>query len=275
MIVWDDEGANRLKGTLYSPSGEPRLSDIVLFPTMTTGSQREVNIMAQADGGFMVTGLANDQLVSQRFGHKGAPFGDPIIVDTDNTWPIAEHNQIDMLELDNNRYVISWSSTSAQDGDSYSAMARIFDVDGTPLTAEIVLSQYGSKKQQSVRLAHATYQQPGDFLAIWQSDGADLSGEAVMGRYFNQTGLALTDEFRVAGEWQLDQYQPDVTVLTGGQIAVVMAANDGDLDRVELLMLSPGSVASDILQGDAQNNVLMGNGGDKHLIRRSRRRFVV
>ena len=55
MVVWDDEGANLFKGTLYSATGEPQRANMVLFPGVS-GTQREVSIMAQADGGFMVAG---------------------------------------------------------------------------------------------------------------------------------------------------------------------------------------------------------------------------
>ena len=207
-------------------------------------------------------GVIDDEIHSQRFSHNGLPFGLPTVVTTSNTWPIAEHQQIDLLELDNGRYVIGWTSTTAVDGDSYTALAQVFAVDGTPEGAEIILNQYSSNKQQNVRLVSTPSENHGDFMAVWQSDGADQDDWAVMARHYNRFGQPLADEFRVYGQWQHAQYQPDVALLAGGQIAVALSNNDGSLDTVELVMLSPGTNSDDTLQGDDQPNILIGNGGN-------------
>ena len=261
MLVWDDEGANLLKGTLYSAAGEPKRANIVLFPGIS-GVQREVNIMAQADGGFMVAGIIDDEIYSQRFSHTGLPFGAPILVNTTGTWPIAENKQLDLQALDNGRYVIGWTTTTAQDGDNLTVIARVFAADGTAASAEIVLNQYSLRMQLNVRLATTGN---GDFIAVWQSDEADGHHWATMARRFDRNGQPLSDEFQVFGHSQHAQYQPDVAVLSNGQIVVSLSHFDGSLDGIQLVTVSPGTTTDDILQGNEQANVLLGEGGNNTL----------
>ncbi|MFT4927095.1 MAG: hypothetical protein ACI8WB_003201, partial [Phenylobacterium sp.] len=119
IAVWDDEHTGLLKGKLYQPNGRVVKANIALMND-AGGPRHEVNVIALADGGFMVGGLAGSNIVTQRFTHDGEALGSPAIVntvDTDLVTLYGENKQVTLTEMYDGRYLVGWTSTAAQDGD--------------------------------------------------------------------------------------------------------------------------------------------------------------
>ena len=206
--------------------------------------------------------LIDGIMMTRRYNHFGEPLGDPQTVSTIATDVSVETKQVTLTELNDGRYVVGWASSAAQDGDAYSAMARVFAIDGTALTSEIVLNEFGAGNQNAVRLAPVSN---GGFIAVWQSFGADNDSWGVMARQFDADGQAITAEFRATSQWQSVQYQPAVTALSDGRIAIAYADRFAGYYNINVSMITPGTGNADILQGDAGHNILLGNGGNNTL----------
>ncbi|MFT4924826.1 MAG: hypothetical protein ACI8WB_000910, partial [Phenylobacterium sp.] len=261
VAVWDNETNSQLKADLYQADGRVINNNFSLL-NFVSGTHREVTVMAQADGGFMVAALVGNKIYTQRFNHLGESYGDAKLASSVDTALVVEVSQVTLVELTDGRYVVGWTSSAGQDGDGNSAMARVFGADGLALSDEIVLNTYVTGAQQAVRLAPLTQ---GGFLAVWQSNGADGDNLSVMGRQFDHDGMAQTPEFRVTEDTVSVQAWPSVTTLTDGRIAVAYSQHNGTLYEAKVAMITPGTDNADILRGDAGNNILLGNGGDNIL----------
>jgi hypothetical protein len=265
MSAWDNEYTNHLRGNLYHADGTLLKGAIWLFND-ASGNRAEATLMALTDGGFMVAGIANSQVMTQRFDSNGDATGATTAVSLVDTLVSDEYNerkQVSLTQWADGRYVVGWSSTAGQDGDGKTAIARIFAADGSPITGEIVLNQNAVGDQLSLSLAAL---ENGHFMAVWNSNDASIDGDnwAVMGREFDHDGNPVNIEFRVTEHWLSAQLQPSVTVLSNGRIAVSYSHYDSQY-KAMIAMVTPGTSNADILQGDNSNDVLIGNGGHNTL----------
>ena len=229
-----------------------------MFSDNTT-NQDELVLKATQDGGFVGVALINrTDVMLQRYSHTGRKLGAAIKVNTVNTSVIVENKQFDVIELNNRRLVVTWSSTGGQDSHGLSVMARMLTADGMAVTDEILVNQFKSNDQNSVRLTPTRF---GGFVAVYQSYGADGDGWAVMAREFDQYGVAVSEEYPITGTTTAGQYQPDITRLTSGQILVTFIDQSDGVRRTRVVPLNLPSPTDDVLEGDEQHNVLRGGAG--------------
>ena len=253
VTVWDDNYSNELKGNIYEENGEIVRRNIGFFPGLQ-GLYRQVSVLGLSNGQFIVAGNVGGKIVTQKYSADGATIGVMNIVSEYDTGSHFQ-GQISLQELDNNHYVVGWSSNAAQDESGWSIMARLYSFDGNAITDEILVNQHAYSSQLSVRFSLAGND---TFLAVWESNGApDGDDVGVMGRQYHLSGTAISDEFRVVGEWLGAQRNVSIEQMNDGRIAIGYS----DDRRIKLAMLSLGSSNADIFRTDNDNNVFIGNDG--------------
>lgn len=258
MVVWDHNSV-QINAAIYAPDGTLVYDDIIGF---TNNNPREATVMAQADGGFVVAAINGNRVRTQRFSHNGEAIGSKQIINSATTSELSLHKQISLSELPGGHYVVGWTSSFARDGDHYSAMARVVEADGTPVSDEIILNQYTASLQQDVRLVIL---RNGGFMALWQSIGADGDSWGLMGRVFDANGQPATIEFRVSPQWQGRQFHGDIALLNDGRLAVAYSDNSSGLYQAHVTLLHPGTADSDVLRGNDGRNILLGLEGNNTL----------
>jgi Ca2+-binding RTX toxin-like protein len=258
VIGWDSSSPVKAQAKVFDSNGTLVVDTVNLFTT-TSGSQYETIIEASSDGGFIAAARIGYKIVTARFNHLAEIIGDEIIVNTVNTSTMADKKQISIAELDDNRYVVAWSSTSAQDGSFYSVVARLVEADDTLSATDILLAEYVTAKQQSVSV-HSLGD--GGFAATWQSELVDGDGIGIAARLFAADGTPTTAEFIVNTVVAKDQEQPYMTRLTDGRFAIVYADESNTYAHTTISLFSFGRLAADILQGGDANDTIIGNGGD-------------
>lgn len=72
----------------------------------------------------------------------------------------------------------------------------------------------------------------GDFVVVFEGDGADGSYQGIVGRRFDATGAALGGEFQVNTSTTDNQYSPSVAADTKGNFVVVWTGPDQSANGV-------------------------------------------
>ena len=261
LTTWLDKGSTyTARGRLMNVAGE-WITDEIKLTVYVSGSSYGVDVVALADGGFMVTTLMYRKVYAQRFNHLAEPIGGATQLNTGSDSNMIDVTQLMSVEvLTNGNVVSAWTTTTTVDGDSYGVLMQLHRPDGTviPALQNTVVNQYSAGKQQDARV-HALPN--GGFIVVWQSMLADGDGWGLMGRYFNADGVATSDEFQVTNESLYDQSLPKLAVLEDGRIVVSYLSDDSGVSRAKVLLISAGTLNDDVLHGNSKDDVFVGNGG--------------
>ena len=141
-----------------------------------------------------------------------------------NTFTISDQYGYGVAIDHAGNFVVSWESYG-QDGDSYSVQGRRFDNTGAPRGGEFQVNQHTTSDQGYPTVASDP---TGNFVVVWQSEGQDGSGAAVVARRYDRTGAALGNEFPVNTYTTSDQAAPQVAMDTGGNFVVVWESDGQD-----------------------------------------------
>lgn len=119
------------------------------------------------------------------------------------------------------RFVAVWTSYFTTTGRSNDVLARLYDLDCTPLGDEFQVNEAtaGNQKEPTVAMDAA-----GNFVVAWQGPGADE--EDIFARRFDPNGQALGDEFRVNSEAGSKQLSPSVAINSRGDFVIVWESED-------------------------------------------------
>ena len=134
-------------------------------------------------------------------------------------------------EIGGGSFVVVWSSTGNQDGDSYGVFGRRFTSSGDAVGDEFQVNTYTSSVQRSPDVAAEA---GGDFVVVWQSFAQDGHVFGIFGQRFSSGGERLGGEFRIS-TFTLDQQgDPSVAMDAAGNFVVSWSSGsqDGDFDGV-------------------------------------------
>lgn len=164
-------------------------------------------------------------IVARRIGEDGLPIGTEFLVGgaTDTlrgNANVAVYRKAAQNEQD--RVVITWTSTgNGGDKSGAGVFARVFAVDGTPLSTafRVNVSTTGDQKDSAVEWLSANR-----FVVTWSGAG---QGEArsVFARLFDATGAAVSTEIRVPETRLGAQENPAVISLPNGGFQVAWSGN--------------------------------------------------
>jgi len=184
-------------------------------------------VAARADGTFAVSwrDLGNPhaeyRVRAGSYSREGVAEADPFVV-TDHMQAIeyALHPKVSVAGLPGGRLVVVWSDFES-DGSGDGIVARIFERDGTPVTAELQVNSFTSSHQSFPDVAADA---AGNFVVVWDSLGQDGSGLGVYGQRFDPSGAKVGPEFQVSSNAYSGQLDADVSVDHAGNFVVVYAS---------------------------------------------------
>ncbi|WP_425404062.1 Ig-like domain-containing protein [Hwanghaeella sp.] len=231
VVIWEE--TNAILGQRYDAAGLPAGAEFVVDDT--TGSVRDAAVSSfdLADGGGFVVAYSgsgpgdSSGVFFRRFDAAGTPLD--VTDQRVNTETSSTQDEADVTVLSDGRFAVTWTSVAsgtAGDGSSDGVFVRIFNTDGTPATGELPVNQLTNSSQNDSAIAALP---GGGFVVVWEDNsGQDGSAAGVAARFFDGTGLPTSDQFIVNEERSSTQNQPDVQVLSDGNILVTWtSANSG------------------------------------------------
>ncbi len=249
-IAW-----GRIVVTHYNPNqlliGQP----FDAFPG-GTNTQSAVSLIAMHDGGFIIAGLVDGSIKTQRFSHTMKPIGDAITVSTEPNSASGEFQQIAIQPLKQGGWVVAWTQTTGGDNDGWSIYARQYSVSGNPLAPPQLINQTTESNQRGPSLAALN---TGGWAISWWSSVGDGSNQAAYIRYFDHNGQATTDEQRIVPLVSQGQYRPSIATLPDGRLIASANRTDGIL---ALIWPTTGTDNDDIFRPMPGLQNYYGNGGN-------------
>jgi hypothetical protein len=208
-------------GYAQAPSGAE-----FLVNTYTTGGQAPPDVATDASGNFVVVWEGRNQdgtfasIFGQRFAASGTRVGSEFEI---NSYTTDSQRFPSVASDTNGNFVVVWMG-AGQDGSGYGVFGHRFAASGAPLGGEFQVNSFTTGNQRFPTVASDPN---GNFVVVWESEGADGDGYGVFGQRFNATGTRLGSEFRVNSYTTTDQRRPAVTVDPSGNFVVVWTSRGG------------------------------------------------
>jgi len=271
-VAWDrtdDQGNDDILVRTFDADGTPRTTALSLDVGATNKAPA---ILTLPGGEFLVAWVADGgtEIAGQRFdATTGQPLpGGPLTLATLALGEPA--GTVDLAFLEGGRILAVWSQSNG-DGDGFGLKMRTFNPDGTPATGIFGVNEAtaGDQLTPSVTDLPGT----GNFLVTWVTDDG-VSDSGIYARAFTNNGIPVGEEFLVSAGVSGAQTNPEVVVLEDGRLAFSWSGPDDTGDGIYTRLMSLGTDLHDNLQGDGQDDyllgfagadVLVGNGGDDTL----------
>jgi hypothetical protein len=139
--------------------------------------------------GFGATATTTYGILARRHDSTGNPVGAEFLVNENpsvtSAFPAA-------TLANDGSFVVVWG---APDVSNFGIFGRRFDASGSPIGVQFQVNQITTGFQQFPSVDFTGTD--GSFVVTWNSQNADISGYAVMGRLFNGSGNPVGNEFRV------------------------------------------------------------------------------
>lgn len=197
--------------------------DDTLVNTYTTGTQSRPDILALADGSYVVMWQSNqvgsdkNGIYTQRFDAEGNTLGSETRV---NTYTGSQAFAA-ITKLTDGGYVIVWQST-LQDGSDTGIYAQKFDADGDPVGGEMPVNTETTGAQV---WNNVTALDGGGYAVTWlnRADGT------VRAQIFGADGEAVGSEIAAGTEYQENDVQATgITLLSDGKFVIIWPAEGAD-----------------------------------------------
>jgi hypothetical protein len=224
MVAWQgaDASSSGVFGHRFGASGNSVGADFAVN-TYVTGAQGDPHAVATSNG-FVVTFVGPDAssngVHARRFDANGAPVGGDFSVTTAAASQFAPA----VAALPQGRFVVAWTSY-AQDGSHNGIIGRVFDANGTPVTAEIPVNTHTTNAQSFPAVAA---DEQGNFVVIWESVLQDGSASGVFGQRFTAAGARRGSEFQVNAFTTGEQMELAVAAESAGTFVGVWGSSGQD-----------------------------------------------
>jgi len=175
-------------------------------------------LAALPNGGFIVTGSANERPVAQMYGATGQAVGGQISVDTPLSIPTF-YSGSDVSVLQSGGFVVTWVERFFSGGfqPSYGVRAQLFDAAGQAVAAPIYVSNFSEsfgKQAQVITLAN------GNFMTLVNAGDTGL-----VGQIFGPAGDRLGSSIRFANEARSFYTEAHATPLADGGFVLTWCRN--------------------------------------------------
>lgn len=222
VVTWSYSGgaAWDVLGQRYNADGTTNGANFQVNTTVA-GDQRNGQVAALNDGGFVVTfasnGTADWRIYGRRYDENGVPEGADYQINA-----IAANSQTDpsAATLSDGTYIVVWQSNQNGLGD-YRIYGRRYQSDGTALDLQgfqINTTSTGDQTNPQV-----TALADGGFMVNWQSD--QTADSRIYGQRFDSDAGQVGSEFQVSVSEDNDQTDPSVAGLTGGDYMTVWSSD--------------------------------------------------
>lgn len=281
IAMWNSDDAgdgdgNSIRARIFNTDGSAAGDDFVVNSTGVNNQYAPV-ATTLADGRFVAawfsydSGDGDSQCIRARiFNEDGSAAAPDFVVNT-----IGNGGQLspEIASLSGDRFIITWYSSDAGDGDGSCVRGRIFNADGSTSGDDILLNSTTASNQDS---AVVTVLADGRFVATWRSfdTPGDGDGTCIRARLFNEDGTAAGDDFVVNAGGAGFQFEPSVAAMDDGRF-VISWIDGGASSSLKARIFDPtsfqGTADADIWQGGnladhiyggAGEDVLSGGAGD-------------
>jgi Ca2+-binding RTX toxin-like protein/lysophospholipase L1-like esterase len=280
-----DANGSAVRAQLFNADGT-RAGSEFLVNTTTAGNQANPSVTALPDGRFVIAWTddsrsGNDRsgsaIRAQLFNANGTRAGAEFLV---NTSTAGNQSNPSITALSAGRFAIAWTddSRSGNDRSGSAIRAQLFNANGTRAGAELLVNSTTAGNQSNPSI---TALAGGRFAIAWTDDsrsGNDRSGTAIRAQLFNANSARAGSEFLVNTNTVGSQYQPTITTLADGRLAVGwtdgnVIGRDPSKRAVQTRIFDPrtagvnlaGTANGDDLIGTRFNDTLRGFAGDDHL----------
>ncbi|MEL7166399.1 MAG: hypothetical protein AAGL96_13095, partial [Pseudomonadota bacterium] len=263
VVTWESNNQDSSSGfdsgiyqQRYSSAGEP-VGPEILVNQNTAGQQDMADVAGLTGGGWVVVwegpGSTGQDVLGRIFDANGVG-GAEFQINTDTG--SSQYNP-SVTELYNGNFVVTWDSETsgaAGDGSGRGVQARVYQADGTPIsTSDIDVNTFTSSAQDDTDVAGLV---GGGFVVVWETNGADGSGDGIAFQRYDDAGVPQGSETIVNTTTAGAQDNPAIAELTDGGFVVVWQAPDASGDGVYLQRFdSTGNpVGGEVLVNDWQGS---------------------
>lgn len=184
--------------------------------TYTNDNQDYPAIASNTTGNYVTVWESKGQdgdwygIFGQRYDENGIRLDSEFQV---NVATAGFQQRADVAMVCNRNFIVVWE---ADDGPYLDICARLFDVNGNPLSNEILVNSYTDGLQEDPKVA---VDANGNFVVVWTSDREEEGHErSICGRKFNSAGVPLSNEFVIS---QLKSSScADITMAPNGDFAI-------------------------------------------------------
>ena len=229
VVTWQGAGSGSdVFMQLYEADGVHKIGTEQLVNQRTGGNQDSPQVVALADGGFLIVyesyggGLDNsgDGVIARRYGADGGAMTDEFLV---NATTVGSQRMPSAVATADGGYIITWESESKV------IYQRRYDADNQPgdevavLTGTSVGTSGGPEMAAFTDAAHQ-----GMYITVWSAAGgpSDSNSTGVVGQIFGADGQPLGNAFQVNTTMDASQNYPDVITLADGSFVVYWDTDD-------------------------------------------------
>lgn len=259
LVVWEDgvlDGSgNAIVGRFVDEETGAPIGNQFMINTTTSSNQRGAEAALLSNGNIVVTmwyyidSTYKEDVYFQIIDTNGNKVGSETLVNVSRN---KDQNAFDVFSLDNGNFVVTWGAEQADS--SIDLYARIFDVDGTPVTGEFMVNTSTAGNQpksisefESKCLLLAT----GDFACMW----ADSDSTNTIGQIFDEDGNKIGGEITVNSR----DSHIDAALLPDARVALVRREYINGTDKFDILLDLLNADLSDNDVGHAVNTVVLDN----------------
>ncbi len=125
------------------------------------------------------------------------------------------------------QFVIAWqsgdevtgsTSGTPQDGSGTAILARVYDVDGTPLTSALLVNSFTNGNQVKPDVA---IDDTGNFVVVWASQNQDGDSWGIYAQRYSAAGTPLGGETTINTTTTLEQTNPAIAMTGSGDYLIV------------------------------------------------------
>ncbi|WP_424965863.1 Ig-like domain-containing protein [Dinoroseobacter sp. S375] len=247
VVVWSSasqdnlnvEGSTGVFAQLYDANGVP-VGPEFQVTTAFDQAQTDPSVAATSDGGFVVVwesinqdqpGFFNNGVFGQRYDASGTQVGSEFQV---NTTVAAQQFDASVAAFADGGFIVVWNA-DAGDGSGDAIISQRYDATGAPVGGEVTVNVDQTQSNQFdaevATLVTAGGQNAGHAVVFTgPTSGGDGDGDrnGVYLRVFDASGAALGAETLVNTTTFEDQFDADITGLSGGGFVVTWTDDAAD-----------------------------------------------
>lgn len=223
VVTWQGDGTSdgwEIYARRFNSLGQAIGSELRVNSLSPSGDQTQPDIATDADGNFVViwnssNGTSSDVLA--RWYSKDGVADNELRVNSTATG-VQDNARVAMNSQ--GEFVITWVSDAGGDSD---IMAQRFDKERRPIGGEFRLNTSATGQQT---LPDVSIDRLGNFVTVW-TDAGGPSGDGISGRWFDNAGTLLHEEFRVVNSAGVAGEAASVSSTPDGEFVVSWASANG------------------------------------------------
>ena len=250
FVAWNGQSEDMygygVFGQRFDAEGDAVGGEFPLDATRTYGEQRYPFLAAGADGSLIAVWQGHDPASDGYWGDGSGwgVFGTRFNLDAQpaaatggesqvNTKSAHDQSGADIATLADGSYVVVWRSAPSRgtgDISSNGVFAQRYDASGQPIGSEFTVNSTLTGDQTNPQVVGLP---GGGYVVVWQSGQGDGSGYGIFAQRFDAAGATVGTEFQVNSSGSGNQYDAQITALTGANAGGFVVTWHQDNGQVE------------------------------------------